>query len=147
MKLNTTVVATARMTIFMMKKTCLALLSHNPLQSAQSGAVNSTVWCRLKMMKKPYRYADASRLWVTSEEPHRVHSQGLSMFVTVDLYRYIVKCLKNSQSDVLSAPDSTSRSASQNGVKYTHEEELDVDILKDFLHRVVEHEPKAFILI
>ncbi len=98
-KLKIALTATTRKSIFMMKKTCLALLSHASLQAVQSGAVNSTVWWRLKMTKCPYRYADASRLWATFGEPQREHSKGLSMFVTVVLYRYIVNCLRNFQTN------------------------------------------------
>jgi hypothetical protein len=100
MKLKIAVIATATKSIFMMKKTRLALLSHRALHSSQSGAVNSTDWCRPKTMRNRNRSALTSRLCVTSVDPHLAHSHGLSMFVTVDLYRNLMMCVGNSQTNV-----------------------------------------------
>ena len=81
---------------FMSKNTRLALNAHAAEQSAQTGAVNLTVWWRLKIPKNPYRYAEVSMYSATSEEPQREHSLGFRKFVMVVVVRYICRFLLTS---------------------------------------------------
>lgn len=63
--------------------------SNSSAQKSQTGAVNFTDWWRLNRMKCPYRYAEVSRVCVTSQERQREHSCGLNLFGIVLVLKYI----------------------------------------------------------
>jgi hypothetical protein len=82
-------IKTAKKRSFIIKYTFFSRRSQIALHASHSGASNDTVWCLLKIQKKPKLSTRTGRLCATSGELQRLHAYGLRRLLMVFVYRYI----------------------------------------------------------